>query len=140
MNDDEVLDWGRRKLRFLITPHVPHAWDAILAYEETTGTLLASDLSTVFGEPPPTTESDVVEPAMAVLNVFPDYLPIGSHTGRVFDRLEALKPKVLAGHHAPALHRRWGGCAARPAAGAIRKNPLAFSVFSPRCPGCLPRL
>lgn len=29
------------KVRFLSTPHVPHAWDAILLYEETTGTLLA---------------------------------------------------------------------------------------------------
>lgn len=103
MNDDEVLDLGRHKLRFLITPHVPHAWDAILAYEETTGTLLASDLFTVFGEPPPITEGDVVEPAMAALAALPGYLPVGPHTAKVFDRLEALKPKVLAGHHAPTF-------------------------------------
>lgn len=103
MNDDEVLDLGQHKLRFLTTPHVPHAWDAIIAYEETTGTLLVSDLFTVFGDERPTTESDLVEPAMAVLDRFPDYLPIGPHTARVFERLEALQPKVIAGHHGPAI-------------------------------------
>src|SRR2546423_14008834 len=44
MGDGEVLDLGQHKLRFLITPQVPHCWDAILAFEETTGTLMASDL------------------------------------------------------------------------------------------------
>src|SRR5881409_2604677 len=32
--DGEVLDLGRHKLRFMITPQVPHCWDAILAFEE----------------------------------------------------------------------------------------------------------
>ena len=103
VNDGEVLDLGRHKLRFLITPHVPHAWDAILAYEETTGTLLASDLFTQFGRLAPVTESDIVEQAVEGHKALPDYLPVGPHTARVFDRLEALGPKVLAGHHAPAF-------------------------------------
>ena len=103
MGDNEELNLGRHKLRFLITPHVPHAWDAILAYEETTGTLLASDLFTQSGNPPPTTQSDIVERAVEAHKRFPDYLPIGPHTVRVFERLEALKPKVLAGHHAPTF-------------------------------------
>ncbi|TMB68565.1 MAG: MBL fold metallo-hydrolase [Chloroflexi bacterium] len=59
--DNEVLDLGEKKLRFLITPHVPHAWDAILVFEETTRALFCSDLFTVFGKPQPITESDVVE-------------------------------------------------------------------------------
>ena len=100
--DDEVLDLGQHKLRFLVTPHVPHAWDAILLFEETTGTLFASDLFTQFGKSPPITESDVVQKAVETHKAFPDYLPVGPHTARVFERLEALQPKVIAGHHAPA--------------------------------------
>jgi flavorubredoxin len=102
MIDDAVLDLGDKRLRFLVTPHVPHAWDAILVHEETTGTLFVSDLFTVFGKPAPVTESDVIEPAMAALANLPGYLPVGPHTARVFDRLEALKPRVLAGHHSSA--------------------------------------
>jgi flavorubredoxin len=103
MNDGDVLDLGRHRLRFLVTPHVPHAWDAIIAYEETTGTLFVSDLFTQFGEKAAITESDMIEPTMTSLAQLPGYLPIGPHTGQVFDRLEALKPNVLAGHHAPTF-------------------------------------
>jgi flavorubredoxin len=102
MNDGEILDLGEHKLRFLITPHVPHAWDAILTFEEKTGTLLASDLFTHLGETRPITDKDIVDQALAVHKQYPEYLPYGSHTSRVFDRLEALNPRVLAGHHAPA--------------------------------------
>ncbi len=102
LGDDEVLDLGEKKLRFLVTPHVPHAWDAILVFEETTKTLFCSDLFTVFGKPPAITESDVIEQSMDALKQLPGYLPIGPHTGAVFDRLIALKPNVLAGHHASA--------------------------------------
>jgi flavorubredoxin len=103
MSDDSVLDLGRHTLRFLVTPNVPHAWDAIMVYEETTGTLFVSDLFTVFGQQPPSTESDPIEPSMAALAQLPGYLPLGAHTNRVFDRLIALQPKVLAGHHGPAF-------------------------------------
>lgn len=102
MADGQVLDLGTHRLRFLVTPHVPHAWDAILLFEETTGTLFASDLFTQYGKSPPITESDVVQRAVETHRQFPDYLPVGPHTARVFERLEALQPKVIAGHHAPA--------------------------------------
>jgi flavorubredoxin len=102
MEDGGVLDLGKHKLRFLTTPHVPHAWDAIIAFEETTGTLFVSDLFTTFGRTDAVTETDLIEPSMAVLKLLPDYLPIGPHTGAVFDRLEALQPRLIAGHHSPA--------------------------------------
>jgi flavorubredoxin len=103
MVDGQVLDLGQKKLRFLVTPHVPHAWDAIMVFEETTRTLFVSDLFTVFGKAPATTEGDVVEQSMMALRNLPGYLPIGPHTAGVFDRLEALDPKVLAGHHSSAI-------------------------------------
>lgn len=102
LEDGSVLDLGEKKLRLLVTPHVPHSWDAILAFEETTGTLLLSDLFTAYGEQPAVTDGDIVGPSVAALKQNPSTLPIGRHTFAVFDRLEALKPRVLAGHHSPA--------------------------------------
>jgi flavorubredoxin len=99
IKDGEALELGTHRLRFLLTPHVPHAWDSILAYEETTGTLFASDLLAQGGDRPALTEADVVEPAVAVLREYPDVIPLGAHTFRVLDRLEALAPRTLAIHH-----------------------------------------
>jgi hypothetical protein len=61
-----------------------------------------SDLFTVFGKPPAITEGDMIEQSMAAIAQLPGYLPVGPHTSGVFDRLIALKPKVLAGHHSAA--------------------------------------
>ncbi len=49
LKNDEAIDLGGKKVRWLDTPHVPHNWDAGLIYEETTGTLFSSDLFTQFG-------------------------------------------------------------------------------------------
>lgn len=103
MADEQVLDLGQRKLRFLVTPQVPHAWDAILAFEETTGTLMASDLFTQLGEQTPVTEHDMVALTIDSHKKLPTYIPVGEHTWRVFDRLEALEPRVLACMHGPAF-------------------------------------
>jgi len=104
MKDSELLDLGRHRIRFLTTPHVPHSWDAILLYDETTRTLFASDLFAHLGKLLPITEGDIVGPAMELYRFRPDYLPVGSHTEQVLRRLEALAPEVLAAHHAPAFH------------------------------------
>ena len=103
IGDGEVLDLRRHQLRFLITPQVPHCWDAILAFEETTGTLMASDLFTQLGEKTSITSGDMVERTMASHKQLPTYIPVSQHTARVFDRLEALRPGVLACMHGPAF-------------------------------------
>jgi flavorubredoxin len=107
VKDGEVLELGRHRLRFLITPHVPHAWDAILAYEETTGLLLASDLFTQRGERTPVTDRDMTEQTIhsyvEIADELGPYIPIGPHTARVLDRLEKLQPKRLACMHGPAF-------------------------------------
>ena len=58
--DGEVLKTGKYRFRFLQTPHVPHAWDAGHLFEETSGTLLSSDLFHQNGNVEALTESDVV--------------------------------------------------------------------------------
>jgi flavorubredoxin len=103
LEDGATLDLGSRRLRFLATPHVPHSWEAIMAFEETTGTLFASDLFTTIGETPALTDGDIVGPALKMLEQAPDYLPVGPRTAAVFERLQALQPRVIAGHHAPAF-------------------------------------
>jgi len=60
LNDNEVLDTGVHRLRFLATPHVPHAWDAGIFFEENDRTLLCSDLFFHPGDPEPLTELDIV--------------------------------------------------------------------------------
>jgi flavorubredoxin len=102
LEDSDTLDLGSKRVRLLTTPHVPHSWEAIMAFEETTGTLFASDLFTTLGEAPALTDGDIVGPALKMLEESPDYLPVGPRTAGVFERLQALQPKVIAGHHSPA--------------------------------------
>jgi flavorubredoxin len=43
LEDNEVLDLGGKRVRYLATPHAPHGWDAGLMYEEN-GVLLCGDI------------------------------------------------------------------------------------------------
>ena len=109
LKNDEVLDLGAKKVRWLDTPHVPHNWDAGVIYEETTGTLFSSDLFTQMGPAAPTTEADIVEPAIATEKNVP-YMPVTPLTAPTLRRLAALKPKTIALMHGPTF--RGDGAAA----------------------------
>src|SRR5204863_8782352 len=52
VRDGSVIELGRRKLRFLETPHVHH-WDSMMVFEESTGSLFPADLFIQPGEQPP---------------------------------------------------------------------------------------
>jgi len=54
--DGEVIDLGGRQVRHIDTPHVPHAWEARVLFEESTRTLLCGDLFTHLGGGPAVTE------------------------------------------------------------------------------------
>jgi len=101
LQDGEVLETGSRRLRHIDTPHVPHAWDACLMFEETTSTLLCGDLFTAFGKMPATTSDDLVGPALAAEDLgHPTGLtPVLAPTIRA---LADLKPRTLAPMHASA--------------------------------------
>jgi flavorubredoxin len=104
LNDDEVLEIGRRRLRFLATPHVPHAWDAGLFFEETDRTFLCSDLFFHPGDPEPLIESGVVERARqsmveATAGPLAKDMPYTPYTMSTFERLADLQPRTLALMH-----------------------------------------
>jgi len=52
VQDGDVVDLGKHRLRFIETPHVHH-WDSMMAFDETTRSLFPSDLFIQPGEQPP---------------------------------------------------------------------------------------
>ena len=94
---------------------MPHCWDAGLLFEETTATLLCSDLAHQNGDVAAVTESDVLERHRETLLAFQqgplaNYLPYTAETSRVLQRLADAKPRVLATMHGTAY--RGDGAAA----------------------------
>jgi len=100
--DGEVIDLGSHRVRNIDTPHVPHAWDAHVLYEETTGTLFVGDLFTAGGRHEVSTDNDIVEPAMAAEQVFRS-TALTPATAPTIRSLTKLAPKTLALMHGPAF-------------------------------------
>jgi flavorubredoxin len=96
--NDELVDIGGRRIRYVDTHHVPHGWDAGVIFEETTGTLFCGDLFTQIGNGPALTEADIVAPTMATEDLF-RYTSLGPSTAPNISKLADLKPKKLATMH-----------------------------------------
>ena len=107
LDDGEVLDIGGHRLRWLDTPHVPHAWEAGLLYDELTKTLLCGDLFSQMGAYPAATDDDIVEPAIVAEDAMPS-MSLHPSTPAVIGRLAALEVDVLAPMHGPSSGRRCG--------------------------------
>ncbi|HET7739029.1 MAG TPA: MBL fold metallo-hydrolase [Mycobacterium sp.] len=105
--DGEVIDTGAKRFRHIDTPHVPHAWEARLLYEESTGTLFGGDLFTHLGDGPPLTESDIVGPAIEAEDLFASS-SLAPSTPATVERLADLEPKTLALMHGSSFS---GDCA-----------------------------
>lgn len=96
--DDEILDLGGKRVRFLATPHLPHGWDAQLLFEETTATLLCSDVFGHAGDGPALVETDIVGPALDSERKSRS-MSLTAATTPTLLRLAALRPKRLALMH-----------------------------------------
>src|SRR4051794_30252251 len=96
--DGEVIDLGGKRVRHIYTPHVPHAWDAQVMYEETTGTLLCGDLFTHLGDGAPLTTDDIVGPAVEAEAIFRS-TSLAPDTVITMSRLAELAPRTLALMH-----------------------------------------
>jgi flavorubredoxin len=101
--DGEVVDLGGKRVRWIDTPHVPHAWEAGLLYEETTGTLLCGDLLTHVGAAPPLVDSDIVAPALQAEEMF-HATSLGPASAPTVRRLAALAPRRLALMHGSSFN------------------------------------
>ncbi len=115
--DDEIIDLGGKRVRFLYTPHVPHGWEAGVFMEETTGTLLCGDLLTHTGNGAPVTEGDIVGPALAAEGMF-HAMSTAANTGPTLERLAALDPRTLACMHGSSFSGD-GGAALRALAAGL---------------------
>lgn len=99
MGDEEELDLGRHRIRWLDTPHVPHGWDAGLLWVATAHTLLCGDLFTQPGaELPPVTEGDILGPSEA-MRAGMDYYACRDKARTSLARLAELQPQTLATMH-----------------------------------------
>ncbi|SIT47432.1 Beta-lactamase domain protein [Paraburkholderia piptadeniae] len=108
LEDGEAVDLGKHKVRWLATPHLPHAWECGMLIEEATRTLLCSDLFTQPGsDHPPVTGSDILGPCEAFRHSM-DYYSHTKHADAMLDRLAELEPRTLACMHGSAWQ---GDCA-----------------------------
>jgi flavorubredoxin len=100
--DGELLPLGKRSVRWLDTPHLPHAWECGFLAEELTSTLLCGDLFTQGGaDLPPMTESDILGPSEAFRQEM-DYFSHTRNARMMLERLASLKPTTLACMHGSA--------------------------------------
>ena len=107
--DGEALSLGKHTVRWLDTPHLPHAWECGFLMEETTGTLLCGDLFTQGGSDlPAVTESDILGPSEA-FRLQMDYFSHSKNAPALIERLAAAKPTTLACMHGSA----WRGDGAK---------------------------
>lgn len=99
--DGELITSGRRRIRYIDTPHVPHAWESGVIFEETSQILFCGDLFTQLGNQA-TSEADIVPAATAAEDVFHS-TSVGAATAPTIRRLAALEPRVLALMHGPTF-------------------------------------
>jgi flavorubredoxin len=88
-------------VRYIDTPHVPHAWESGVIFEETSRILFCGDLFTQFGGQP-TTEDDIVPAAIEAEELFHS-TSVGAATAPTIHRLAGLKPRALALMHGPTF-------------------------------------
>ncbi|ABF52315.1 MBL fold metallo-hydrolase [Sphingopyxis alaskensis] len=101
VQDGELITAGRRRIRYFDTPHVPHAWESGVIFEETSATLFCGDLFTQFGSRE-MTRDDIVAAAIAAEDAF-HATSLGLATAPTIRRLADLQPRTLALMHGPTF-------------------------------------
>jgi flavorubredoxin len=102
LGDGEVVDLGGKRVRWIDTPHVPHAWEAGLLFEETTSTLFCGDLFTATGRTDAISDDDILGPALAAEEMF-HATALMPRTGPTIRGLVDLDADTLALMHGPAF-------------------------------------
>jgi flavorubredoxin len=126
LQNDEVLVTGKRRVRFLATPHVPHCWEAGLFFEETDKTLFSTDLFGQSGDVEARSTADVVLGRAQTQLVemektpFANYFPYTPYTASTLERVAKLAPKRIATMHGSTFEGD-GARAIRDLAGGLRE-------------------
>jgi flavorubredoxin len=107
LSDGEVIHLGGKRTRWIDTPHVPHAWESGLIFEEDTQTLFAGDLFAHVGDGPALTQESIVEPAARTEEAFRS-TSLTPQTAATIRRLAGLKPRTIAVMHGSCFR---GDCA-----------------------------
>lgn len=122
LGDGQRLDLGRHVLRWLDTPHLPHAWECGLMIDDATHTLLCGDLFTQPGDGKEAlVETDILGPSEAFRGAM-DYYAHAPNTSAMLERLANEAPTTLACMHGSA----WRGD------GATLLRALARSIALPK--------
>ena len=120
LSDGEEVSLGHHSVRWLYTPHVPHAWECGHLYETTTRTLFCGDLFTQPGhEHAPLTEADILDPSES-MRAEMDYYAHSPTTGDLLEKLARTDPTTLACMHGSAW-RGDGGSLLRKLASRLAK-------------------
>ena len=107
LENNETLDIGGKQIRYIDTPHVPHAWESGLIFEETTKTLFTGDLFTQLGDGPALTDESIVDAAIAAEEGF-HAMALTPTTASTIQALGELGAKRLAVMHGSCYQ---GDCA-----------------------------
>lgn len=101
--DGETFSIGRRTLKWLDTPHLPHGWDCGFLLDATSRVLFCGDLFTQpgLGEEA-CTERDILGPSEAFRSHM-DYYAHARGARPLLDKLVATEPRVLACMHGSAF-------------------------------------
>ena len=95
--DNEVLETGKKRFKFIMTPHVHH-WDSMMIIEETTKSLFTSDLFIQPGNNKPVSSDDMSEAMLALyraIGMFSSENPVRQTT----KRLVKLDPSMVYPMH-----------------------------------------
>ena len=107
--DGESISIGKKTVRWIDTPHLPHAWECGFLFETSTRSLLCGDLFTQGGaEHTPVTESDILGPSEAFRGKM-DYFSHTRDATAKMEKLAILEPALLACMHGSA----WRGDGAK---------------------------
>ncbi len=118
---DDTLDLGRHRLRFLMTPHVHH-WDSMMVFEESEGVLFPADLFIQPGDQPPTSRENLSSDMIKVYRSV-GIMPSENAVHRVLDKLDSMPLR----HVNPMHGARIPAEALAPYVRALREQPFAYN-------------
>lgn len=102
LSDGEELELGSHTVRWVDTPHLPHAWECGHLFETTTRTLFCGDLFTQGGhQHDPLTSSDILEPSEDMRAQL-DYFSQTRNVRDLMEKLASTSPRTLACMHGAA--------------------------------------